>query len=128
MKDVTVESLIVAAYELGIKTGRQIEVEIFLKGHGLGLTTEMIKELTDRQYVYSGYEPFNPITDLEAPEETIAKLRAGFPKILIIAELSMLTAGDLQERYQLTPKEVELVKAAFEHGNWSMLPDTPPPT
>ena len=125
MDGVTDRNLIYAAFELGVNYGRQAEVGAFLKKHGIPFTTEMVKELMSQDFVFSGYEPFNPIIELDAPEEIHAKLLAARPPILIIAQLMMVTKKDLLERYQLTPEEAELVKNAFEFGAWRLLPSKP---
>jgi hypothetical protein len=126
MDDVTDRELILAAFELGVIYGRKAEVGNYLHEHGIPFTTEMVKTLMNQQFIYTGYEPFNPITELKVPSEVHAKLLAGRPSILIIAQLSMLTKEDLAEDYGLTHDEVEQVKTAFEFGFWRLLPSIPP--
>lgn len=125
MKDLTNRDFIIAAFNLGHALGKQEEVARFLEAHRIPFTATIGKQLIDDHTLFTGYAPLYPITDLEVPDEILAKFLAGTPKILVMGELSLLTKEDLAERYKLTPEEVEEVRATYKLGGWELLDSAP---
>jgi hypothetical protein len=128
MDGVSSRELIYAAFDLGTNLGRESVVSQLLGLYGLSLNPAMIKRLScyEDGITLSGYEPFEVITSFKVPDEIIAKLLAGSPRIVIIAQLSQVTEEELLGRYKLTPEQVAIVKQAFEHGDWRLQPSLPP--
>jgi hypothetical protein len=130
MEQVTDNDLIIAAVLFGARLGRREAVSTLLGGYSLDLTSEMITRLDGYQpgLTLSGYEPFAPIADLDVSADIHNKLLGKNPRILIIAQLSELTAEDLADRYELTAEEVDEVKRAFEFAQWRLRPSSSPPS